>query len=112
MHTLTGNRDQVLKLMNDTIMKMQTDPETAAAAAGLGEGDDADVLTKLNLGYMEEQASGGLGAASLDFSEQQNTDWYVPRNQAVAVFRIARRGHREKFMARGWLGFTAPPDPG
>jgi hypothetical protein len=86
MHTLTSDRDQVLKLMQNTIMKMQT--TSPAGAASVGGGEEGDVLAKLNSGYMEEQTTGGTAAAaSLGFEAQQNQDWYVPRNQAVAVFQ-------------------------
>src|SRR3954468_2926128 len=89
MNTLTGNRDQVLQLLNNTIQKMQATPEEGAAASA-GLGDEVDIVSQLNLGYMEEAARGaGAGAASIDFSEKQNSDWYVPRNRAVAVFQAA-----------------------
>src|SRR6185369_912912 len=97
MHTLTGNRDQVLKLMNNTLLKMQTTPQAGAASIGGEESDDADVLAKLNAGYMEEQAGGGSAfAASLTFEAQQNDDWYVPRNRAVAVFQSIMDEYLEK----------------
>jgi len=106
MHTLTGNREQVLQLMNNTIMKMQTAPQASAASVGSGD-DDADVLGKLNGGYLQEQASGGAGAASLDFTDQQNDDWFVPRNQAVAVFQSVMDEYLEEQGAP-----EPPPKPG
>jgi hypothetical protein len=89
MHTLTGNRDQVLQLMNNTIMKMQTTPQASAASIGGSEGaDETTVLTTLNAGFLAEQGrAGGASAASINFADQQNEDWYVPREQAVAVFQ-------------------------
>ncbi|SRR6266496_9001 len=88
MHTLTGNRDQVLQLMQNTIMKMQTAPQAGAASIGTDGGDGVDVLSRLNEGYMKEQiGAGSAAAASIDFADQQNDDWFVPRNQAVAVFQ-------------------------
>src|SRR5436190_13747129 len=106
MHTLTGNRDQVLQLMQNTIMKMQSAPQ--AGAASIDAGDQGDVLAKLNAGYMQEQMAGGTaGAASLDFEAQQNDDWYVPRNQAVAVFQAAM----DEYLAEQGAP-EAPPKPG
>jgi len=106
MHTLTGNRDQVLQLMNNTIMKMQTAPQ--AGAASLGGGDEVDVVAQLNAGYMQEQAdAAGASAASIDFTDQQNDDWFVPRNQAVAVFQSVMDEYLEEQGAP-----EAPPKPG
>jgi hypothetical protein len=84
MHTLTGNREQVLNLMSNTIQQLQTDEQASAAAVG----GDTDVLSTLNIGLMEEQANAQTAAAaSIDFADHQNEDWYVPRNRAVAVFQ-------------------------
>lgn len=105
MHTLTGNRDQVLQLLNNTIQRMQASPE--ASAAGVGPGEEGDILSKLNMGYMEAQASEGAAAAGIDFAEEQNTDWYVPRNQAVAVFQAMMDEYLEQQGAP-----EAPPKPG
>jgi predicted phosphodiesterase len=109
MHTLTGSRDQVLQLMNNTLMKMQTTSEAGAASIGSGEeGDAADVLAKLNDGLMEEQAGGQTAsAASINFEAQQNDDWYVPRNRSVAVFQSIMDEYLEEQKAP-----EAPPKPG
>lgn len=108
MHTLTGNRDQVLQLMNNTLMKMQTTPQAGAASIGSGEEGDDDVLAKLSAGYMEEQAGGGTAsAASLNFEAQQNDDWYVPRNRSVAVFQSIMDEYLEEQGAP-----EAPAKPG
>ena len=37
MHTLTGNRDQVLQLLGNTILKLQTTTEASAASVGGGD---------------------------------------------------------------------------
>lgn len=105
MHSLTGNRDQVLQLMRNTIQKMQTSPE--AGAAGVGRDDETDLVSQLNLGYMKAQVSDDASAAGLDFSAQQNTDWYVPRNREVAVFQAAMDEYLEEKNAP-----EAPPKPG
>jgi predicted phosphodiesterase len=96
MHTLTGNRDQVLQLMGNTIMKLQTSTEASAASVAGEPGEGADVLAKLNQGYLSEQLSGTASAASVDFADQQNVDWYVPRDQAVAVFQSAMDEYLEE----------------
>ncbi|HYX29446.1 MAG TPA: metallophosphoesterase [Pyrinomonadaceae bacterium] len=104
MHTLTGNRDQVLQLMDNTIQHLQTNQQASAASIG----GETDVLTTLNLGLMEAQAGGGTAAAaSLNFADQQNEDWYVPRNQAVAVFQAAMDEYLEQKNAP-----EAPPQGG
>lgn len=106
MHTLTGNREQVLQLMNNTIMNMGTAPQASAAGIG-GPTDEADVVAQLTAGYMEEQGGGGGAAgASINFAEQQNQDWYVPRNRAVAVFQSAMDEYLESKGAP-----EAPPKP-
>src|SRR6266851_4630000 len=108
MHTLTGNRDQVLQLMNNTIMNLQTAPQAGAASIGAGEGaDETDVVTKLNAGYLKELDGGGAAAASINFADKQNEDWYVPRNQAVAVFQSMMDEYLEENAAP-----EAPPKPG
>ena len=51
-------------------------------------GEEADVLAKLNQGYLSEQTSGTASAASVDFAGQQNVDWYVPRNRSCRCLSI------------------------
>lgn len=104
MHTLTGNRDQVLDLMQHTIDQMQNSDQASAASIGSPEGD---VVAKLNDGLMEAQASdSGAVAASIDFAAKQNDDWYVPRNQSVAVFQSMM----DEYLAQKNAP-EAPPQP-
>src|SRR5262245_2118630 len=88
MHEVTGNREKVLKLMNDTIQQLgKGDAKTMAAGIGsLTEGDDVlDVLTR---GYNAELPKQELSAAGLKVPNERAEDtWYAPRNRAVAVFQ-------------------------
>src|SRR5215471_6664709 len=96
MHTLTGNREQVLNLMSNTIQQLQTNQQASAAALG-GEND---VLSALNVGLMEEQSNTQTAAAaSIDFADHHNEDWYVPRNRAVAVFQAMMDEYLEEKRA-------------
>lgn len=88
MHELTGNRDKVLKLMNDTIQQMGK--STQASAAGIGSFDEEgdDVLDKLKRGYDAELPKQQLSAAGLTVpNELADDSWFAPRNRAVAVFQ-------------------------
>jgi Calcineurin-like phosphoesterase len=87
MHSLTGNRDQVLQLMNNTIQNMESGGPQAGAA-GIGDVSDADpsVVMDLRMGFMEAQVEGAT-AAGLGATEEEEAGWYVPRNRQVAVFQ-------------------------
>ena len=63
MHSLTGNRDQVLQLMNNTIQNMESGG-SQAGAAGIGAESDADVsvVADLRMGFMEAQVEGATAA--------------------------------------------------
>src|SRR5580765_700671 len=105
MHTLTGNRDQVLDLMEKTISQMQSTGE--ASAASIGAPAEDDVVAKMNDGLMQEQAnSGDAFAASINFEAKQNDDWFVPRNRSVAVFQSMMDEYLEQKNAP-----EAPPKP-
>jgi len=87
MHSLTGNRDQVLQLMNNTIQNMESGGPQAGAA-GIGAESDADisVVADLRMGFMEAQVEGAT-AAGLGATEEEEAGWYVPRNRQGAVFQ-------------------------
>jgi calcineurin-like phosphoesterase family protein len=121
MHQVTGNRDKVLKLMNDTIQHLGS-TEATATAAGIGsleEGDDVlDVLTR---GLDAELPKQQLSAAGLTVpNERADDSWYAPRNRAVACFQSimdeyleqktgAKESVEETHSARGLsIGEEAP----
>src|ERR1044072_1671226 len=88
MHNVTGDRDQVLQLMNDTIQKLESE-NTQAGAAGIGADSDteeASVAADLRMGFMEAQVQ-GASAAGLGATDDEDKGWYVPRNRQVAVFQ-------------------------
>jgi hypothetical protein len=88
MHNVTGDRDQVLQLMNNTIQKMESD-NSQAGAAGIGTDagtDEANVVAELRMGFMEAQVQ-GASAAGLGATDDDEKGWYVPRNRQVAVFQ-------------------------
>ncbi len=89
MHELTGNRDKVLKLMNDTIQQMgKSTPQASAAGIGSFDEEGDDVLTKLKRGYDGELPKQALSAAGLTVPNELTDDsWYAPRDPAVAVFQ-------------------------
>ena len=88
MHNVTGDRDQVLQLMNNTIQKLEAE-STEAGAAGIGadaDTDDASVVADLRMGFMQAQVQ-GASAAGLGATDEEDKGWYVPRNRQVAVFQ-------------------------
>jgi len=88
MHQITGNREKVLKLMNDTIQELgKGEGKTSAAGIGsLQEGND--VLDVLSRGYASELPKQELSAAGLTVpNERADDSWYAPRNRAVACFQ-------------------------
>src|ERR1700687_3342014 len=88
MHEITGNRDKLLKLMNDTIQQMgESTPQVRAAGIeSMEEGDD--VLDILKRGHAAELPKQELSAAGLSVpNELADDSWYAPRNRAVAVFQ-------------------------
>ena len=90
MHELTGNRDKVLKLMNDTIQQMgkSTSQASAAGIGSFGEEEVDDVLTKFKEGYKAELPKQQLSAAGIMVpNERVDDSWYAPRDAAVAVFQ-------------------------
>ena len=99
MHEITGNRDEVLKLMKDTIQQLgQKTPKakkSGAKAAGLKAPTSAnerdEVLGVLKRGYDNEQPKRELKKAGLSVipNERAVDQWYAPRNRAVAVFQAA-----------------------
>jgi len=102
MHNLTGNRDQVLQLMNNTVLNLETgDPQAVAAGIGSEESAEGSVVADLRAGYMEAQVE-SASAAGLGATDEQDRAWYVPRNKAVAVFQS---------MMDEYLEENAPPEP-
>src|SRR5687768_3349661 len=100
MHEITGNRDEVLKLMKDTIQQLgQGTPGTRKAgirALGTRQGKASaherdQVLALLQSGYKEEQTKKAVRKVGLGMvpNERAVDAWYAPRNQAVAVFQAA-----------------------
>jgi hypothetical protein len=88
MHNVTGDRDQVLQLMNNTLQKMESD-NSQAGAAGIGadsETEETAVVADLRTGFMEAQVQ-GASAAGLGATDDEEKGWYVPRNRQVAVFQ-------------------------
>ena len=87
MHNVTGDRDQVLQLMDNTIQKLESD-STQAGAAGIGTDSEADesVVSDLRMGFMQAQVQ-GASAAGLGATDDEEKAWYVPRNRQVAVFQ-------------------------
>ncbi|HEY6044965.1 MAG TPA: metallophosphoesterase [Pyrinomonadaceae bacterium] len=88
MYNVTGDRDQVLQLMNNTIQKLEAE-SAEAGAAGIGidaDTDDLSVAADLRMGFMEAQAQ-GASAAGLGATDDEEKGWYVPRNRQVAVFQ-------------------------
>jgi hypothetical protein len=98
MHQVTGNRDKVLKLMNDTIHQIAKGT-AQASAAGIGSYDEQgdDALDALKRGYVSELPKQELSAAGLTVpNELADTSWYAPRNRAVAVFQSAMDEYLEE----------------
>ncbi|MEA2204133.1 MAG: hypothetical protein QOE77_909 [Blastocatellia bacterium] len=98
MHEITGDRDQVLKLMKDTIHQLgEKTPKVKKAsvrAAGLKavgpEKPDEELLDVLKRGYDTEQPKTVVMSAGLRVpNERAVNSWYAPRNRAVAVFQAA-----------------------
>jgi predicted phosphodiesterase len=89
MHQLTGNRDKVLKLMNDTIQQIgSASPQASAAGIGMFDEEEDDTLGRLKRAYDAELPKQQLNAAGLTVpNELADDSWYAPRNPAVAVFQ-------------------------
>jgi len=109
MHELTGNRDEVLKLMKDTIQQLgQETPKTKKAgtkAAGLKTAASADqrdeVLGVLKRGYDNEQPKKVVKSAGLQVpNERAVSTWYAPRNRAVAVFQSAMDEYLDQHVGK------------
>jgi hypothetical protein len=88
MHQITGDRNKVMKLMNDTIQELGKSG-SKAKAAGIGSLQQGDnVLDVLTRGYQAEQPKQKLSAAGISVpNERADDSWYAPRNRAVAVFQ-------------------------
>lgn len=89
MHEITGNRDKVLQLMNDTMQQMGSSaPQASAAGIGSFDEEGDDVLDKLKRGYDAELPKQQMSAAGLTVpNELADDSWYAPRNRAVAAFQ-------------------------
>ena len=98
MHEITGNRDQVLKLMKDTIQNLgQQKPKTkltGARSVGLRKASVVahqrdELVDVLKRGYDAEQPkklARTMGMTAVP-NERAIDTWYAPRNRAVAVFQ-------------------------
>lgn len=109
MHEVTGNRDKVLKLMNDTINELAKTGSKAKAAGinSLQQGDD--VLDILMRGYKAEQPKRKLSAAGINVPNERIDDsWYAPRNRAVAVFQSVMDEYLESRTGAKESKETAP----
>ena len=110
MHEITGNREEVLKLMNNTIQQLgQKTPKTRKAgtkAPGLktsASPDERDrVLGVLKRGYASEQPKSELKKAGLHPipNERAVDQWYAPRNRAVAVFQAAMDEYLDQHVVK------------
>ena len=100
MHQITGNREEVLKLMKDTIQQLgQSTPGTKKAGARAVSTRKAkesaherdQIVAVLQSGYQEEQTKKAVKKAGMRTvpNERAVTAWYAPRNQAVALFQAA-----------------------
>ncbi|MEO8436134.1 MAG: hypothetical protein ABI596_14630, partial [Pyrinomonadaceae bacterium] len=100
MHEITGNREEVLKLMKDTIQQLgQSTPGTKKAgtrALGTRKAKESaherdQVVAVLQSGYKEEQTKKAVKKVGLGTipNERAVEAWYAPRNQAVALFQAA-----------------------
>ncbi|MDX6613017.1 MAG: hypothetical protein QOD75_2203 [Blastocatellia bacterium] len=98
MHEITGDRDQVLKLMKDTIQQLGEEKpkakKPAARAAGLRTAGaakpDEELIDILKLGYGNELPKNVVRSAGLRVpNERAVSSWYAPRSRAVAVFQAA-----------------------
>lgn len=100
MHELTGNREAVLKLLQDTIKQLGEDaPQTKKAGIkALGLKKDAhwsnerdQIVDVLKRGYSNAQIkktakAAGMGAVP---NERAMDSWYSPRDRNIAVFQAA-----------------------
>lgn len=109
MHEITGNRDEVLKLMKDTIQQLgQNTPKAkkGARAAGLTAAatpdERDDLLGVLKRGYDNEQPKMAMKKAGLSIVPNERADdkWYAPRNRAVAVFQSAMDEYLEQHVGK------------
>lgn len=109
MHEITGNRNEVLKLMKDTIQQLgEKTPKAkkgSVRAAGLRTGGapkpDEDVIDILKRGYETEQPKSVVRMAGLRVpNERADDSWYAPRNRAVAVFQAAMDEYLDKHVGK------------
>jgi hypothetical protein len=109
MHEITGNRDEVLKLMKDTIQQIgQKTPKATKAgtrAAGLKAAafpnERDELLGILKRGYDNEQPKSELKRAGLAIPNERAVDqWYAPRNRAVAVFQAAMDEYLDQHVGK------------
>ncbi|HXU39069.1 MAG TPA: metallophosphoesterase [Blastocatellia bacterium] len=99
MHKITGERDEVLKLMKNTISQLGNDSAKVKKAGmkSLSLTSDAkwpdqrdSLVDILKRGYDNEQkATRAAGIDSVTPNERAVDSWYAPRNRAVAVFQAA-----------------------
>ena len=99
MHEITGNREEVMQLMKDTINKLGVDKpqqkKVRAKALGVKSASAAaterdQILDTLKRGYDQEQPKNTAKAAGLTVPQERAVEgWYAPRNRSVAVFQAA-----------------------
>ena len=105
MHEITGNRDEVMQLMKDTINKLGADtPQQKKVGARALSVQPAkppkerdQILETLKKGFNEEQVKKTAKAASATVPQERAVEgWYAPRNQAVALFQSAMDEHLDE----------------
>jgi hypothetical protein len=98
MHRVTGNREDVLNLLNDTIRRIGESKPAGkkSGAKALSVGGNAKSATEraqlvdiLKRGHDNEQPKKMIKAAGIGSVPQERAvdSWYAPRNRAVAVFQ-------------------------
>src|SRR5438876_9038849 len=100
MHEITGNRDEVFKLLKDTIRQLgQDSPKTRKSGMkALSVKTDAQwpsqrdqIIDLLKRGMEIEKPKHIIKTASLATlpNERAVDTWYAPRNQSIALFQAA-----------------------
>jgi hypothetical protein len=101
MHEITGKRDDVTKLLRDTIHQLGKDSPKVKKAGmrSMSLTDESEwpdqrdqLLDILKRGYDDEQPKKAIRAAGIGSvvpNERAVDSWYAPRNRAVAVFQSA-----------------------
>jgi hypothetical protein len=100
MHEITGRKEEVLRLLKDTIVQLghdsPKDKQAGIRASGLPNASQwpaqrDQIIEVLKRGYEREQPKGRVRAAGIGaISNKRGVDTsYAPRNRTVAVFQAA-----------------------